>query len=184
MFKNILIILMFLFGIVVGTVMPNWISVKAKFYDIRLIELIQLFITIIVAVFITYLISTRISYNIKKKEMHYDFISKFQDLLTDIIQNGYNYIDKPDNQKERIIKRLFKDANIRVGIMININNADKKFCIDASFYSEFVKLKETLTDTPFGQKLPKYSEDKIKHIEDQYGLLMNKIYECKLKLYS
>ncbi len=180
--KTLITLLLLIVGVELGIILSYWIPLKKEFYNIRAIEFAQWISTIIIAVFITYFISTKISYSVKKKEILYDLLTRFQSVLNEIIRNGYSYIDKPDDDKEREIKRLFKDASIKLSIMIE--HTEKQCKVDDSFRAEYLEFKIALTDTPFGKKEAKYSEITIKQIEEKYGLLLNRIYQCKLQLFS
>jgi hypothetical protein len=44
--------------------------------------------------------------------------------------------------------------------------------------------KIALTDSPFGQETPKYSDEKIEAFTAQHEKIMKKIYEFKILLYT
>jgi len=54
---------------------------------------------------------------------------------------------------------------------------------DDTFLRSFWDFKISLTDTPFGTK-SKYSEERVDEISARYRKLLNKLYECKLSLFS
>jgi hypothetical protein len=156
-----------------------------SFFEIRLFEIFQILITILVAIYITYLVNTVINFEVKKRDVFDKLLTNFQENLYETIQLTYDYINKPDKKKEKKIKLTFKNLSILLGIILDIEKCNKNLIsMDASLQEDFWRFKEYITDTPFGQKSPKYSVEKITQIQSVYSLLLNKIYKCKLMLYD
>lgn len=181
---SIAIICLFL-GILIGSIFPTWYYFKTSFYDVKLIEIVQIVVTILIAFFATYFISSKINNNVKKREIASELLLKFQDNLTNVLELGYEYIALPDDIKRKKIVNMFKKASMLLGIIIDVKKKNKSLIkYEESFYEDFLKFKDALTDTPFGQKTPKYSEERIVQLHDNYEVLLKKLYECKINLYS
>lgn len=172
-------------GLLFGIIISNWGWLGQSFFQVRFVEILHLVVTFMIALFITYLVNTKLNYDIKKKEMLIDLLAKFQSNLTELLELGYDYINTPDKNKQGKIVSGFKKLSLSLGLILDINKSSGYFKKDEDPFSQgFLKFKESLTDTPFGQKTPKFSEDKIKQIEESYSSLLKRLYECKLKLYS
>ncbi|NKE71858.1 hypothetical protein [Candidatus Manganitrophus noduliformans] len=172
-------------GIAIGSAISYWNLINSSFFQVRMLEIVQLTVTVSIAVFVTYFINSKINHEIKKKEMLNDLISRFQNHLTDVVDLGYDYMENPNKEKERSIIRKFKNLGVLLSIIKDIKTSeDESLKYDETLYLDYIKLKGSITDTPFGQKGPKYSEEAKRKVEDHYCSLLNRLYECKLKLYS
>jgi hypothetical protein len=104
--------------------------------------------------------------------------------LGDIIKSGYSYLPNANKEKEIEITRLFKQSSALLGTLVQINKLNKELNIDKSLHNAFLAFKKALTDTPFGQENPRYSEERINQIHSEYNLLRSKLNLCKLHLYD
>lgn len=177
--------LSFFLGTLLGCLFPSWCRGKSSFFDIKLIEIIQLCVTILIAITVSYFISGKIGRDLKKRDIIDDLILKIQTNLGETLSLGYDYINKPEKVKERKVIINFKNLSMLLGIMSDVKKLDSKLLdYDESFHGGFLKFKETITDTPFGQKKPTYSSDRVDKIQEKFNVLSKRLYECRIKLFS
>lgn len=156
-----------------------------SFFEIRLIEIVQLLVTILVAILVSYIISSITSFQIKKKDLLVELASQFQNTLNDLVEISYDYIENPNKEKEGSVKRMFRNTGILLSIFKDIGQKNNAFIdSDGNFTKLFMNLKISITDSPFGEKNPKYSQKVIDEIRLIHSLMLTKLYDYKLKLYS
>jgi len=166
----------------------NWCTVGADFYRVRLIEVIQLFATGLIAIYIAYMVGSNIQNDQKRKEVLIDLIKKYNDDLNELMDISYDYISSPAREKEGKIKISFKHANMLLGVAIKSKflvprNKEASDCL-CSIVNLFLKLKRYVTDTPFGQNTPKYDDLQITYIQTTYNSILGKIYEYRMHIYK
>lgn len=166
----------------------HWCTVGADFYKVRLIEMVQLAATVFIAVYITYMVASNIQNDQKRRDVLSDLIKKFNECLNELMDISYDYISNPDRKKERKIKGNYKQLNILLGVARKGKHFLPKdqeaiVCLD-NIINLFGKLKQSVTDTPFGQEKPIYGEDKIMSIQSVYASILGKIYEYRICIYK
>jgi len=149
-------------------------------------QILQLLLTILIAVFIVYFINSLVNRDLKKRDIIFDLINTFQNGITEIFTLGNSYIIQPDLEKERRIKSSFKAASILLSVIKDIKRDElmEKIFEDDRLVNHFFKFKIFLTDSPFGEKEPAYSESDVNDFQHKYGILLSYLYRCKLKIYS
>lgn len=180
-------VMTFLIGFAIGGIVCNWGFVKLSFWDVKITEVVQIFVIIIAATIVTYFINSRLSFTLKKRELIQNIINRFQNKIIEIFIIGDDYMKNKDNSKERVIKTSFKHASITLSIIQEIKgkyklNELKEF--NKSLKHNFFDFKASLTDTPFGNPNQNYSEADFIHFQELYQKLMNRLYRCKIELYS
>ena len=82
----ILFIPIFLLGVLASPIVINWTTIKSNFFQVRLIEIIQVVVALTIACVITFIVTTRVSYNAKKREMLLGLLDSFQENLTKLLE--------------------------------------------------------------------------------------------------
>lgn len=182
----LLIILGVLVGIPIGVIIINWGIAGSSFLEVKLIQILELLLTILIAVFVVYFINSLVNRDLKKRDILFDLINAFQDRIAEIFTLGNNYIKQPDLEKERTIKSSFKAARILLSVIKDIKKDElvEKILEDDRLVNHFLEFKISLTDSPFGEKQPAYSESDLKEFQHRYEILSGDLYRCKLKIYS
>jgi len=198
MIKNKLIILVFFvilfIGFLIGIQFADWKllkvdcaqSIEKYFLSVRLIEIVQLAVTLFIAFFISYIINKKINDDLKKKEIINDILTKIHDNISEIGKTGNDYMDKPSILKGKEILKIFRISSNYLGIIKDLRKEHKIEHFE-NLKDSFFSLKSALTDTPFGvspiEKV-KYSEDKKNKFHESYNFVLTELYKCKLELYS
>jgi len=178
-------ILCFSLGILFGCLLPSWCRIGPFFFDIKLIEIIQLCVTILIAITVSYFITGGIGRDLKKRDLISDLVSRIQSSLSETLGLSYEYINKPDKEREKKVIINFKNLSMLLGIMSDVRKSDEKLLdYDESLHGDFLKFKEAVTDTPFGQRKPVYSSDRIDKVQERFNVMSKRLQECKMKLYS
>jgi len=178
--------LILLLGIVIGCVASNWFFLKSKFFEVKLIEIIQWITSISIVILLAYFINERINNDFRKKELILELVSNFQQKILNIFTLGSEYINNPDLNKQNKIVHSFKVASGLLSLIINIKS-EKLIKNTEQFHGlkwEFFCFKKSLTDTPFGSQDCSYTEEEIIAFQNAYDSLMNKLFHCKIDIYS
>jgi len=175
-----------LIGIPLGVIITNQCALSSVFLEVKLIQLIQLLMTLLIAIFLTYFINMLVNRDLKKSDIVCNLIDTYQNKLSDIFILGESYFQNADYEKQREIISSLKTASILLSIIIELkmDKHNKKFINYDGLWNDFIKFKIILTNSPFGEKNPKYSLEVIYNFESKYKLISGKLYNCKLKLYS
>jgi hypothetical protein len=65
----------FLGGIILGCLVPLWCNLEGEFFQLKFIELFQVFVTIMLAIIVSYFISGKVNRDIKQREIVNDIIT-------------------------------------------------------------------------------------------------------------
>ena len=163
-------------------VIPKWEKISTNFFDIRLIEIVQVLTTLFIAIFITYFINKQINNELRKKEILNTLFEKSHILLKDILTLSLTYINNPEEESEQKIKLLFQEVSKLISIIKKAdNNLNKSNSSNLRKY--FLSFKKSITDTPFGTQ-KKFPHDKKYEIIMNYQFLSNSVYKSQLDLFS
>lgn len=171
-------------GTVIGCLLPMWCHVGQTFYSMRLIELVQLLVTIILAFVIVYFVTRNVGRDLKRREMLSELVSKVQNELSALFRMGNEYIEEPDKKKGKRILIMIKNISMLLAI---VQKGAKLLAEDESeewIYQDFIMFKKALTDTPFGKEKPDYSEEMVNTIEERYNVLCKGLHGLRLRIYS
>jgi len=158
---------------------------QETFYSIKLIELLQLSASVFIALIIGMYINQINSYDIKRKEILYNFLNNLQTVFEDLYDSSNEYITKRDAEDKSKVTKGFKNASSLISNLLQLKKHSKlSKCIkvDDEFVSDFLSLKASITDTPFGTNNA-YSADSLINIDIKYQSLYTKLYNYKLDLY-
>ena len=183
-FVTLLLLIALVVGLLIGSIIPQWTNVESSFYKVRIIEIGQLILPILVAILVSYVISGRITFDMKSREIIIEILSRLQEHLSDVLDIGYEYVKSPNAEKEKKILKLLKDISSLLGLIKEVGISKNIQISDLMLHYEFWKFKKALTDTPFKNKSPVYEPSRLDIIQSEYDLLTKKIYECKLRIFQ
>jgi hypothetical protein len=154
-------------------------------FEVRLIEVIQVEVTILLALFVSYFLNTVASFSVKRREIFNSLLADFQNELRLILEYSYDYIKNPHKEKEGEIKRKFKQASISISSLYSIAREHKDIIhLNNDFKKNYLQLKRLVTDSPFGESNPKYTEDSILKIQTTYGALLKILHTYRIRLFT
>ena len=155
------------------------------FFKVRLVEIVQIVVTFLIAVYITYRINSIVNLDIKKREVVGDLLKDFQKDLTTTLQRVYSYINKPNETDKIFISQGFKQLSIMLYVLYEIKKDKKnKLDIDVSLKQYLWTFKKHATGHTFGGSSVNYSDENKMKIESSYSVLQRDISLCRVKLYS
>jgi hypothetical protein len=178
----IIIFVIFLFGFICGGLLSNWDIIKCTFFEVKITELVQIILTLIIAIFITSFVTTRTSNKIRRRDMVLDLVSKLHNCIDKIYEIGCNFLEKPiDEDKSNILGR-FRDAGNTLHIIEKIQNTKNIKELEGfnvSIIKElFFQFKKELTDSPFRKDI---HVGTVISFNMLYTELSEKLYEYKIK---
>lgn len=179
------ILIALLVGLVLGCFIPVWCNIQPNFFNVRIIEIGQLILPILIAVFVSYLISRGITYDLKYREIILEILSKLQTNLSEVLEVGYDYMRKPNSDKQKKILRQLKNISMMVGLLKELKRQKRNIQIyDSTLSSAFLGFKIALTDSPFGETSPVYDTSREGMIQEKFDVTVKKIYEFKLRVFE
>ena len=179
-------IIFWVIGILTGVTISKWSLLSDGFYEFKLIDIIRLLITLSIAWLIAFYIRNKVNLSLKKREMIVDVISNFQKIVDDIFDKGNEYIDNPDEKSQRLINICFNSASVSLDMVSDVVGLIPFLPKEKinNLQSGYFQFKASLTDSPFGQKTPIYTDDQIYHFVKSYQALTVDIQKTKLSIYS
>ncbi len=181
---TVVIIVSFLVGFLFGGIFTNYDIVKCSFYNLKITDVIQIIVIILIAFFITRFVNLRTSSDIKRKESVLELISKFHNTIDQIYELGYSYMNDPQDTNDKNITILLRNASIYLGIIENIkqkNNVMELNKLDCGYLKEgFWSLKNDLTNSPFKETIHRYKDGSIVSFNWQYTQLCTYLYNFRI----
>jgi len=184
MIKFIFSVIGFIIGFILKGIFENWQTLQLTFFNITIIDVAQLLITIMIGCYITYYISNKISTEQKRKEIILNQTEEFAQSIREIYKTTCEYIAKPTNEKARIILAKFKNASFFIdAIEKKLTKKILKHHITNCQF-QFLSLKASITDVPFMAKDSKFCDKDIANINEIYKRLYFAVDEFKFKIYT
>ena len=171
-------------GTVMGCLLAMWCNVGQTFYRMRLIELVQLLMTIILAFVIGYFVTRNVGRDLKRREMLSELVSKVQNELSALFRMGNEYIEGPDKKKGKRILIMITNISMLLSVVQKAAKLLGEDDSEESIHQDFIMFKKALTDTPFGKEKENYSEEMVNTIEERYNVLCKRLYGLRLRIYS
>jgi len=190
--KNIITVLIsfifLLIGFFIGVIISKWNYLKDIFYEIKLIEIIELLSSIIITLIVGYFITNKINLLSKRNDIIHNLFIKYQESFTEIYNEFNDYIKQPNEYKFNILLSSFKKSSVILNMIINAKK--NKICNLDQFEEDINKIKKKfreykilITDDPMGQYSEKFSSDKINRISIIYQELMFLTFDIMIKLH-
>lgn len=182
----IIVLISLVIGIIFGILLTKWNIISPFFFQIKITEIAQIFVTILIAIFITFLVNKKTSNEFQQKKILKEIVDKLTDEINVIYILGIDYIENKDKGKETKIKRSLKNASATLSILLELSdevcNSKKEFSY--TIKNEFFQFKKALTDSPFGQSEKAYTSNVITLFESKSKELFSQLYKYKIILYK
>jgi hypothetical protein len=162
--RNIILVVGLIFAFFVGlfssSCIIQWWVIKPGFFSVRLIEILQLVIGVVIAIFVAYYLSTRTHNEQRQKQIKADFLDGVSNLAREIYSDALEYMDNPCLSKSRALLLRFDELVVRLSFF-----DDKKELGDGinkdKIKLAFFEFKESVTGGQFyGKKAVFTSENK------------------------
>ena len=175
----------FIIGFLTCGVLLQWDTLAATFLDVKITELIQIAITLILGCFIAYQLTIKSSKLIKRNDVVAELFKSTQDKVVLIYNNCGSYMSTPKNSDTKDILIEFKRLSIQLSLISTIIENEKLKItppmLDITI--QYLQLKALVTGNNFGEKHVKYSERDIREFDSIYETLMNKFFLARISLY-
>jgi hypothetical protein len=187
--KLLVILAILIFLLILGLDLAVWLrpnEVGKSFFQFKLTDVLQIATTLIVGVFVSYFLSKRTSHEFRRREIYSQLLDRIQRAVESMYAAGGKYIDTPDPTLQKKVVASLKS----VGIVLTILRSMRTTCdfadlqkTESAIVSRFIKTKAALTDSPFGQAGASYTVSKRNAFHQEYQLLLNEIYKCKIQIF-
>ncbi|MFA5926949.1 MAG: hypothetical protein WCT32_01225 [Patescibacteria group bacterium] len=176
----------FVIGFVISALVLRWNILPDKFWDFSFSNLLNLLVTIIVALFVTHYISESVSDSSKKKEIVLGFLADFRSAIEKTLNSANDYTSNPSDQKAGRVDYDFNCAMHQLNDIKKFTEAKiiEDFCFDDNLENCFLKYKMAVTNDPFKNRRARYTELQIQQMVSTQHDLLRKIDSIRLKLYE
>lgn len=176
---------LFLFGLVIGGwAIPKLSYCTCSYFELKTIDAIKLFVTIIIGFLVAYLINVKYKNFHKRIDIALDIISSFQDQIENTYENWLKYIKTPTDEDKDSVLLSIKQAGIHVASFDDLVEAKiitNK--LGKSFHKEFfIPFKAALTDSPFGDDIAIYGDNERANASINYSTIMKGINKLKITI--
>lgn len=176
----------FIVGFLVCGIVLQWEVIANTFLNVKITELFQIAITLIVGCFIAYQLSVKSSKLIKRSEIFLEFFNTLQDKVVSIYSNGRGYMSNPNSSGAMLIVSELKNLSIQISLLEKMI-ANKKLDIGLLMKDikiNYLELKSIVTGNNFYNECAKYTEKEMMDFDNTYEKIMNNIFESKITLYK
>lgn len=180
-------ILFFLFGFVLGGVISQWEVVRISFFQVKITDIIQIILVIVVGCFIAYKINLKFRKELRKIDIAYEYLKILQERIVSVFNMGRSYMDDPSCLDTKLILNEMRLLSCQISLVEGIVNKTKLtgvVPIIADVVSIYIEFKGVLTGGSFGVSQPTYHIDDVTKYDTLYQRLMDKIFEAKVELYN
>lgn len=158
------------------------------FYDITLLQIIDLLVKIILGISVAFLISKKVNYLLRKKELMISCVSEYEKQIVLPYDLFLSLSIKPSSAKQRDVLAAFRRASNALEVFreltVDISEPQLK-SMAKDCYTDFLRLKTAITDTPAGLTKDVHPGDvKIQNVEKAFGEAKKGILKCKLQIYE
>ena len=163
----------------------HWAKIEPNFYNVSITDLVQIGVTLLVAVFITYLIKVRTDLDLKRYEIMSNAVDELRAKFDCIFEMCCHYIQSKTKEEEAKMRQEMKNASILVDIILRLrrkNGLHGERGFEETCKRGFFAFKKAITDSPFAGR-GKYTDAQISHIYSKYHELIHILYCYKLSLY-
>lgn len=175
-----------LFGVIIGISLSKWSILQNDFFNFTLIDILDITLTIVIALVVTYYIRTQINYNMKKREILVQLIDRFQVQLKELYTAVSRFLSDAESVNKQTIISEFKTTSIFLNSLLQIADDVKAQCDFGMDRKElenaFFHFKESVTDTPFERE--SFDEERCIKIHTTYFAFDHQMVKCKLSLFQ
>jgi hypothetical protein len=165
----------------------NWDQVGLSFFQFKLTDILQIATTLTVGFFVSYFLSKRTSNEFRRRDIYFQLLERIQKATEHMYETGGEYVDNPDPLLQKKVLASLKS----VGIVLTTLRSIRATCdftdlqkSESVIVSRYLKTKAALTDSPFGQVGATYSQGRKNAFQQEYQLLLNEVYKCKIQIFS
>lgn len=162
-------------------------SCQQKFFEIRLFEIIQLTVTIIIATGFSYFINRKLGNNGKINELIDESLKCLKNQINEIFHLALEYMQSPNKELENKILSLLKIAGGQINLAERLKDEKSLSAlnIDSDFKLKFFSFKESITDTPFGDNNVKnFSNERETLLHKEYFEMLHAIDEIRFSIFK
>jgi hypothetical protein len=172
-------------GLLLGVTISEWGHRSTVFLDIKLVEIIDIILTVLVAIFFTIFVSDHLNNRQNKKNIAFSELQAIETQLREITSLSLDYMRSPSDNLARQILSSLKKISSKYAFISTIV-ANHKLCkkpLGLEFPRQLRKLKSSLTGKEFLTSAPTYSEKQIGKFVEKSETAFNTLTEMKLTIY-
>ena len=178
-----LIFLGFIIGVWSCAVSTYWTTISPVFYSFKLTEILQLFLTLLIAVFITRYTTSTIHNEQQRKKIVCDRLDFLIALIENIYSKTGQYFKAPTQVEAAEILVLFKrSSQVMLGLLgvKNLKVGNHFFLIKDKLF----EFKDEVTGNSFFKTKKHIDSAGLKEIDNKYQLLFEALQNSKLAIFD
>lgn len=165
----------------------EWNQVGKSFFQFKLTDILQLAATLTVGLVISYLLNRRTSNESRRRDIYLQLLERIQKTIETVYSVGVKYADNPEPVLQKKVLSSLKSAGIALTTLRSVKGSSDFTDLneyEVKIVNKFIRLRKTLTESPFGQVGKPYPQHRKIEFEQGYQLLLSEIYNCKFQIFS
>lgn len=157
-------LVLFLLGGIIGVVFSNNCYLDQFFSDVKITDIVQIIVTLIVAIYVTTIVNNQSSAYLKKREILIELLDNLNKEINAVHDNFQLYIGNKDDASARNILNHLKNYSVQYNYLRKLKSYDSLKGIDFvddSLINNYLLYKSTITNSPFKTSNPEYSRDTL-----------------------
>lgn len=150
--KIIYAFVFFIVGLLTCGIFLHWNEMCKTFYQVKITDILQIFVTLVVGCFIALQISIKSSKTIKRNEIIFDYFNKMQEKITLIYNTADSYMRKPNKADADAVQNELKNLSVHIYLLEKIikkNNCDNIGKLAGDIKKQYFKFKKIITGNDF-----------------------------------
>jgi len=173
-------------GYLAGSTTSQWAQISRGFFDFNLPSLLNVFLTGTIAVFLTLMIRGQIEASYRRREIIGGFFDNLSAQSTSLWKDACANCSKRDSGLEQSIVNALKILSMSVTQTLKQTEMEcgrQRRRVIHPLERKFLDFKRAVSDSPFGQKGPRYSRERKTRITEKYSAFLQEIQQMKITLY-
>lgn len=179
-------IVFFIIGFLTCGIFWQWDVVARTFWAVKITDVLQIVVTIVIGCIIAYQISVKSNKTIKRSDVFLEFFNKVQENVISIYNDSGCYMQKPDKNAAKTVIKDLRNLSIQISLLERLlgNNYKNVRHLVITIKNNYFELKATITGNHFNDTRAKYSEEEKRDLDKVYEKIMNNIYDAKISIYD
>ena len=183
------VVMAFACGMLVGCIFDHYAlcgaTLPSRFYDITLVDILDILLKLCIAVFITAAVSKRLSHEARRREIQAECIGTYEQGLDSLYDSFSQYCKAPSKELSQEVLRRFKASGMLLSLAVTICQSKRRRKTSVDLEKDFLSLKAAVTDSPFGTERTSVKDTaRLDKIDTAFRSARKSLVTEKLSLYK
>lgn len=176
----------FFLGVISSSILIHWPSVRPDFFNITLVQCLQLFVTVFVGSMLSLWVHLLTSRKARCTIICDDLIDSIQAKQTEAYDVIIEYMRSPAKVKQKAVTMTLKALSCRISLLDGLCRKRPDICRTETVQimkETYQRFKSTVTGGTFGSVNNKYKPDQFGAIDVAYQQMLDTLLDARLNLH-